>query len=100
MRLNKTSFIIIISAAIVSVLLFSVTIIFFPGYYSFLNSQHTEVCSDYDKEKRIIMVKCNSTLSEVGIALSDDNILKNHRWYMVIELIFGCHEGCNFNNRS
>ena len=77
MRLNKTSFIIIISAAIVSVLLFSVTIIFFPGYYSFLNSQHTEVCSDYDKEKRIIMVKCNSTLSEVGIALSDDNILKN-----------------------
>ena len=76
MRLNKTSFIIIISAAIVSVFLFSVTIISFPGYFSFLRSQHTEMCSDYDKEKRIIMVNCNSTLSEVDIALSDDNILK------------------------
>ena len=76
MHLNRTSFIIIISAAIVSVFLFSVTIISFPGYFSFLNSQNTEMCSNYDKEKRIIMVKCNSTLSEVSIALSDDNILK------------------------
>ena len=76
MHLNRTSFIIIISAAIVSVLLFSVIIISFPGYFSFPNNQNTEECSNYDMEKRIIVVKCNSNLSEVSIAVSDDNILK------------------------
>ena len=48
------------------------------------------MCSHYDKEKRIIIVKCNSTLSEVGMTLSDDTILKESTegiWFLNSSLV-------------
>lgn len=63
----------------------------FPEYFPFLNSQHKDVCAQYDKEKRIITVTCNSTLSEVGRTVSDDSILKKESgdgiWFLNSSLV-------------
>jgi parallel beta-helix repeat protein len=57
---------IVLLGSIIATSLLWLSITYYPEYFSFLDIQPKEVCALYDKEKRIITVTCNSTLSDVG----------------------------------
>lgn len=91
MGINTKKVGIILVGSLVATSLLWLSINSFPEYFSFLKSQPTNACAQYDKEKRIIAVTCNSTLSEVGRTVSDDSILKKESgdgiWFLNSSLV-------------
>lgn len=69
---NVTS---LLGVGLAVLLTLSVAILYLHGDFSLPNKERSAVCVNYDKQKRIITVACNSTFSELNEAIADDSIL-------------------------
>jgi parallel beta-helix repeat protein len=68
--------IVLVGGSFVLLILLSVTISSYLGYFSLLRQETKSSCAHYDKQIRAIIVTCDSTLSEVSKYVSDARILK------------------------
>jgi mannuronan 5-epimerase len=74
--MKRKNFVIVLSLGFVLVLVLSVVIFSLLGSLSLHKKQHAVLCVHYDKQRRIIAVTCDSTLSEANMAIANDSILR------------------------
>lgn len=90
MRVNTKKVRILLFTSLVVAVILLLGIYSFPNFF-FLNNHNKETCSNYEKEKRIVIVKCNSTLGDVWGTVSDDSVLKKEStdgtWFLNASLV-------------
>src|SRR6476620_9690486 len=76
MHLNRTKAIISVSIGLALLLTFAIIFNSYSKYFSLPKEDHKSICAHNDKNKRVIFVVCNSTLTELYEAIADDRILR------------------------
>ena len=104
MNLTRKNVTILLSVAIISVSLLSVSILSYSGYLSSPKDRPKGGCANYDQEKNVITVTCNSTLSEVHNIISDDNLLKKETsegiWFLNSSVVVSKEAVLTINNKD
>ena len=76
MHLNRRKAVISVSISLALLLTFAIIFNSYSKYFSLPKEDHESICAHYDKNKRVIFVICNSTLSELYETIADDHILR------------------------
>lgn len=77
--MNVTYGKIIIPTVVASVIAISAIVIFSPYFSSLTSNKLHNTCVHYDAKARIIVISCDSTLSEVNRALANDTLLRKEQ---------------------
>ena len=76
----------------------------YSGYLSSPKDRPKGGCANYDQEKNVITVTCNSTLSEVHNIISDDNLLKKETsegiWFLNSSVVVSKEAVLTINNKD
>ena len=104
MNLTRKNLTILLSATLISVSLLSVSILSYSGYISSPKDRPKGVCANYDQQKKVITVTCNSTLSEVHNTIADDNLLKKETsegiWFLNSSVVVSKEAILTINNKD
>lgn len=76
MNTPKKKIAVILSTVIATLFLIFTIILFYSGYFPFVNQKSPLPCATYDGQKRIIIVVHECTLFELHGTINDDRILK------------------------
>ena len=82
----------------------SVSILSYSGYLSSPKDRPKGVCANYDQQKNVITVTCNSTFSELHNTIADDNLLKKETsegiWFLNSSVVVSKDAVLTINNKD